>query len=58
MCVETLRTVLVFSKMIDLRAHMPRFSWKRNIFPPMSLETLEMCVERLRTVLIFPRRSI
>ena len=42
-----------FSKTIDLRGHMPRFSWKMNVFPPMSMETLEMCVETLRTVLVF-----
>ena len=48
----------LFSKTIDLRGHIPRFSWKMNIFPHMSLETLEMCVETLRTGLLFLRRSI
>ena len=47
-----------FSKTIDLRGYMPRFTLKMNVFPPMSLETPEMCVETLRTVLIFPRRLI
>ena len=39
MCVETLRTVARFSKTIDLRGHMPRFTWKIYVFPSMSLET-------------------
>ena len=38
MCVETLRTGLCFSEMIELRGHMPRFTLKMNILPPMSLE--------------------
>ena len=46
-----------FSERIDLRGHMPRFSWKINVFPPMSLETQYMCVETLRTGLVFPRWS-
>ena len=32
MCVETLRTGLFFSEMIDLRGHMPRFTLKMNIY--------------------------
>ena len=28
-----------FSKKINLRGHMPRFTFKMNIFPPISLET-------------------
>ena len=39
MCVDTIRTGLVFSEMIDLRGHMPRFSQKMNMFPSFSLET-------------------
>ena len=27
-----------FSKMIDLSGHMPRFTWKINIFPSIPLE--------------------
>ena len=42
-----------FSKTIDLRDHMPRFSWKIHVFPPMSLKTPQMCVETLRTGLVF-----
>ena len=30
--------------MIDLRGHMPRFTWKMNVFPSISLEMPEMCV--------------
>ena len=40
MCVETLRTGLVFPKMIDLRGQMQRFTLKMNVFPSISLETL------------------
>ena len=47
-----------FSKMINLRGHMPRFTLKMNVFPSNLLETLKMCVETLRTGLIFPRQSI
>ena len=39
MCVETLRTGLDFSEMIDLRGHMPRFTLKMNVFPSIFLET-------------------
>ena len=28
-----------FSKTIDLRGHMPRFTLKMNVFPSISLET-------------------
>ena len=42
-----------FTKMINLRGHMPRFTLKMNVLPSISLETQEMCVETLRTVLIF-----
>ena len=44
-----------FSQLIDLRGHMPRFTWKMNIFPSISLEMPEMCVETIRTELIFLR---
>ena len=47
-----------FSKMIDLRDHMPRFTLKMNVFPSISLETPKMCVETLRTLLVSPRQSI
>ena len=47
-----------FSKMIDLRGHMPRFTWKMNVFPSISLEMPEMCVETVRTELVFLRWSI
>ena len=47
-----------FSKMIDLRGHMPRCTVRMNIFPSIPLETPYMCVETLRTVLVFLRRSI
>ena len=47
-----------FSKMIDLRGHMPRYTPKMNVFPSISIETPKMCVQTLRTVLISPRRSI
>ena len=33
MCVGTVRTVLIFPKTINLRGHMPRFTWKINVFP-------------------------
>ena len=32
-----------FSKMIDLRGHMPRFTLNMNVFPSISLET-QKCV--------------
>ena len=45
-----------FSKKIDFRDHMPRFTLKNwNIFPSISLETPYMCVEILRTRLVFLR---
>ena len=44
-----------FSKMIDLRGHMPRFTLKMNVMLSISLETPKMCVETLRTGLVFPR---
>ena len=47
-----------FSKMTNLRGHMPRFSWHMNVFLPMSLETRYMCVKTLRTGLVFPRQVI
>ena len=44
MCVETLRTGLVFLRMIDLRGHMPRFTIKMNVLPSISLRnTINMC---------------
>ena len=33
MCVETLRTELRFSEMIDLRGHMPTLTCKNEYFP-------------------------
>ena len=36
MCVETLKTGLTLSEMIDLRGHMPRFTLKMNVFPSSS----------------------
>ena len=36
MCVETIGTVLIFPRAIDLRGHMPRFTLKMNIFPSIS----------------------
>ena len=53
MCVETLRTGLDFSEMINLRGQMPRFTLKMNILPSIFLETPLMCVETLRTGLDF-----
>ena len=47
-----------FYEMINLRSHMPRFNWKINVFPFISLETPWTCVETLRTGLVFPRWSI
>ena len=44
--------------MIDLRGHMPRFTWKMNISPSISLERPEMCVKTVRTELVFLRWSI
>ena len=44
-----------FSRTINLRGHMLRFSWHMNVFPPLSLETWYMCVKTLRTGLVFPR---
>ena len=37
-----------FSKLIDLRGHMARFTLKMNVFPSISLEMPEMCVETIR----------
>ena len=47
-----------FSEMIDLISHMPRFTWKINVFPSISLESTEMRVETLRTGFVFTRQSI
>ena len=44
MCVETLRTMLIFPREIDLRGHMPRFTLEMNIFPSISWETPDKCV--------------
>ena len=44
MCVETLRTVLVSLKMIDLRGHMPRFTLKMNMFSCLSPYKPQKCV--------------
>ena len=46
-----------FSKMIDLRGHMPRFTLRMNVFPSISLETPKMCVETLRTVMTIDLRG-
>ena len=34
-----------FSKMIDLRGHIPRCTLKMNVFPSISLQSPKMCVE-------------
>ena len=47
-----------FSKTIDLRGHMPRFTQKMNVFPSISWETQKMCVQTLRTVPVSPRQLI
>ena len=47
-----------FSKMFDLRGHMPRFTWKMNIFPSISLDMPEMCVVTIKKGFVFPRQSI
>ena len=47
-----------FSKMIDLRGHMPRFTLDMNLFPIYLLRNPKMCVETLRTVLVSPRQLI
>ena len=47
-----------FSKTINLRGHMPAFTWKMNIFQSISLEVPKMCVEILRTGLVFAGQSI
>ena len=47
-----------FSEMIDLRGRMPRFTWKMNVLPSISLEMPGMCVGSIRTGLIFPRQLI
>ena len=48
-----------FSKLIDLRGHMPRFTLKMNMFPHLSaLESPEMCVGTIRTGFVFMRRLI
>ena len=52
------RNSACFSKTIDLRGHMPRFTQKMDVFPSISIETPKMCVETLRTVLISPGWSI
>ena len=46
------------SKTINLRGHMPAFTWKMNIFKSISLETPKMCVEIPRTGLVFAGQSI
>ena len=40
-------------KTINLRGHIPRFTWKMNVFPCISLETPYMCDDTLRTGLDF-----
>ena len=47
-----------FSKMIDLRGHMARFTWKMNIFSSISWEMPEMCVVTIRRGFVFLRWSI
>ena len=53
MGVENSQNRAHFSKTIDLRGHMPRFTLKMNIFPPISLELPEMHVETIRTGFVF-----
>ena len=56
MCVETLRTVLVFSTMIDLRGHMPRCTLKMNVFSHLSPYKPHKCVLKpSEHCLFFPR---
>ena len=45
-----------FSKMIDLRGHMPRFTFNMHVFLCIFLETPEMCVATLRAGLTFLRQ--
>ena len=42
----TFRTGLNFSKTINLRGHMPRFTLKMNIFPSISLETHKCVIKQ------------
>ena len=46
------------SKTIDLRGHMPRFTLKMSIFPPIWLQSPEMCVQTIGTGFVFTRWSI
>ena len=39
MCDEIPQNRARFSDMFDLRGHMPRFTWKVNVFQLMYLET-------------------
>ena len=47
-----------FSKMIDLRGHMPRFTIKKNVFPSICLESVKMAIGTLRRGPVSPRWSI
>ena len=40
MCVETLRTGHVFTEMIDLMGHLPKFTLKMNVLPIYLLRNL------------------
>ena len=58
MCIDTLRTGLIFLRHSIWGVCMPRFTLKMNVFPSISLETPQMCVETLRTGLVFTRHWI
>ena len=47
-----------FSEMIDLRGHMPRFTWKMNVLPSISLEMPGMCIVTIRRGFVFLRQLI
>ena len=44
MYVETIRTGLDLSEMIELRGHMPRFTLKMNVFPIYLFGNTYKCV--------------
>ena len=45
MCVETLRTRLIFPRWLNLRGHMTRFTWKMNVFPSICLKLHKWVLE-------------
>ena len=56
MCIDNPQNRDRFSKMIDLRGHMLRFTQKMNMFSHLSpQQTPEMCIETLRTRHCFSR---